>query len=170
LKELREIEKRREEDKSVGGTSQQGFEKQNCKRPNSLGRHRNIYSGNCDIIEDIHCIKGLQFLSTSKRYRGIPGTIGNLAPFHSQKQKICIIKTKGARTDVVNVTPPYPGTMGEVGDMHVGLPRVALTQMRVVMCMAWPQAKSQAKPSHTGQAKPSQKSWPGVGFGLAWTL
>ena len=39
----------------------------------------------------------------------------------------------------------------------------------VVMCMAWLQAKSQAKPSHTGQAKPSQKCWPGVGFGLAWT-
>jgi hypothetical protein len=32
---------------------------------------------------------------------------------------------------------------------------------RLVMCMAWPQAKS--------QAKPSQKCWPGVGFGLAWT-
>ena len=41
--------------------------------------------------------------------------------------------------------------------------------LRLVMCMAWPQAKSQAKPSHTGQARPSQKCWPGVGFGLAWT-
>jgi len=26
--------------------------------------------------------------------------------------------------------------------------------------MAWPQAKAKPKPSHTGQAKPSQKSWP----------
>ena len=37
----------------------------------------------------------------------------------------------------------------------------------VVLCMAWLQAKSQAKPSHTGQAKPSQMSWPEAGFGLA---
>ena len=37
----------------------------------------------------------------------------------------------------------------------------------LVLCMAWLQAKSQAKPSHTGQAKPSQMSWPEVGFGLA---
>jgi hypothetical protein len=43
------------------------------------------------------------------------------------------------------------------------------TPSRLVMCMAWLQAKSQAKPSHTGQAKPSQKCWLGVGFGLAWT-
>ena len=32
------------------------------------------------------------------------------------------------------------------------------------MCMAWLQAKSQAKPGHTGQAKPSQKCWPGLDF------
>ena len=31
----------------------------------------------------------------------------------------------------------------------------------LVMCMAWPQAKSQAK----AKAKPSQIGWPGIGFG-----
>jgi hypothetical protein len=35
--------------------------------------------------------------------------------------------------------------------------------------MVWLQAKCQVKPSHTGQAKPSQKCWPVYGFGLAWT-
>ena len=43
-------------------------------------------------------------------------------------------------------------------------------ELRLVMCMAWLQAKGQAKPGHTGQAKPSQKCWPEVGFGLAWTF
>jgi hypothetical protein len=38
----------------------------------------------------------------------------------------------------------------------------------LVMCMAWPQAKSQAKPGHTGQAKPKVLAWswlwPGLDF------
>ena len=59
-----------------------------------------------------------------------------------------------------------------VGWSAQGLPdwdRMLSLVVCVVMCMAWLQAKSQAKPSHTGQAKPSQKCWLRVGFGLAWT-
>ena len=66
------------------------------------------------------------------------------------------------------------------GEYHVGYMLCVLYRLtplfsekesmsELVMCMAWLQAKSQAKPSHTGQARPSQKCWPGVGFGLAWT-
>jgi hypothetical protein len=154
LKELREIEKRHKKDKSVGrNKSAQGFEKQNCKRPNSLGRHRNIYSGNCDVIKYIYCIKGLQFLSTSKRHRDILEIIGNLAPFHSKKQKISTTKspdTKGARTTAGvqgNVTSPYPGTMGGVSDMHVGLSRVVLTQMRGKMKSVHPSMSMSVSPA-----------------------
>ena len=42
------------------------------------------------------------------------------------------------------------------------------SSLQIVMCMAWLQAKSQAKPGHTGQAKPKVLAWrwlwPGLDF------
>jgi len=53
LKELREIEQRREEDESTGRNRSAHF-KRKMVTPNSLGKHRNIYTDNCHMLKNIH--------------------------------------------------------------------------------------------------------------------